>query len=61
MSNSGLGVKLRVEGLPEDVEAALRSIRMCFVVVEESQAYPNRNSKLVRVYVTVKSEPDQEK
>lgn len=45
-------VKIRLTGLPEDVEkiaAALRS-----VALEESRDYANRNSKFVRRYLTVK-------
>ena len=54
-------VKMRLEGLPQDVERALQSIRMCFHVLEESTPYPNRPpSKFVRVYVSVAADPPQE-
>lgn len=54
-------VKLRVEGLPEDVAATVAWLRACFVVVDESEVYPNRPpSKLVRQYVTIKAEPPPE-
>ena len=51
-------VKIRLEGLPEEVESALQWLRVCFVVLEESAPYPNRPpSKFVRMYVSVKAEP----
>ncbi len=46
-------VKIRLSGLPEDVEAAARVLRADFRVLEESADYPNRNSAFVRRYLTV--------
>lgn len=55
-------VKLRVEGLPEDVAATVQWLRASFVVVDESPAYPNRApSKLIRKYITIKAEPPPER
>lgn len=54
-------VKLRIEGLPEEVAATVAWLRASFVVLEESAPYPNRGaSKFVRVYVTIKSEAPPE-
>jgi len=50
-----LPVKMRLEGLPQDVETVARLLRETGCVVEESANYPNRGaSKFVRRYVTVK-------
>lgn len=48
-------VKIRLTGLPEDVEGAAALIRQVFIVLEESNDYPNRNSAFVRRYLTVNS------
>ena len=44
-------VKLRVEGLPEEVEEKLKVLRLKFRVLSESGQYKNRNSEYVRVYI----------
>jgi len=50
-----LPVKVRLEGLPADVETLAHLLRETGCVVEESPDYPNRGaSKFVRRYVTVK-------
>lgn len=50
-----LPIKIRLEGLPADVETFARLLRETGCVVEESPDYPNRGaSKFVRRYVTVK-------
>lgn len=50
-----LPVKLRLEGLPQDVATMAALLRETGCVVEESLDYPNRGvSKFVRRYVTVK-------
>ena len=46
-------VKLRVEGLPEEVEEKLKVFRLEFSVLLESGQYKNRNSEYVRVYIEV--------
>jgi hypothetical protein len=50
-----LPVKMRIEGLPRDVETVARLLRETGCVVEESPDYPNRGkSKFVRRYLTIK-------
>jgi len=50
-----LPVKMRLEGLPQDVETIARLLKETGCVVEESANYQNRGaSKFVRRYVTVK-------
>jgi hypothetical protein len=50
-----LPVKMRLEGLPKDVETIAKLLRETGCVVEESADYPNRGaSKFVRRYVAVK-------
>jgi hypothetical protein len=50
-----LPVKMRLEGLPQDVETIAVLLRETGCVVEESKDYPNRGaSKFVRRYITVK-------
>ncbi len=50
-----LPIKIRIEGLPADVETFASLLRETGCVVEESPDYPNRGaSKFVRRYVTVK-------
>ena len=51
-------VKLRVSGLPEDVEKLCLALRTLMYVLEESDDYPNRGkSQFVRRYLVVKPEP----
>ena len=45
-------VKIRLTGLPEDVEKIATALRA--VALEESKDYANRDSKFVRRYLTVK-------
>jgi len=48
-------VKVRLEGLPADVETFACLLRETNCVVEESPDYPNRGtSKFVRRYITVR-------
>lgn len=50
-----LPVKMRLEGLPADVETVAGLLRETGCLVEESDNYPNRGeSKFVRRYITVK-------
>ncbi len=47
-------IRVRVEGLPNDVHAVVAQLyHLPLRVVEESQDYPNRDSDKVRRYVTV--------
>lgn len=52
-------VRVRLNGLPEDVEKTAVALRVLMHVVEESADYPNRNSEFVRRYLTVIAEPPQ--
>ena len=55
-------VKLRISGLPEDVEKLCLALRTLMNVLEESDDYPNRgNSQFVRRYLVVKPEPSNQK
>jgi len=38
-------VKIRLEGLPDEVENLLVKVRKDFNILQESNQYPNRNSK----------------
>lgn len=46
-------VKIRLEGLPDEVENLLVKVRKDFNILQESNQYPNRNSKYIRVYLDV--------
>lgn len=48
-------IKIRLSGLPEDIEAVTREIRRQLDVLEESGSYANRQSKLIRRYLAVRS------
>lgn len=48
-------MKLRLHGLPEEVERAIARLAEVFTVVSVSGAYPDRPpSRLVRVYLDVR-------
>jgi hypothetical protein len=51
-------VKIRVQGLPEDVEKVVDILNRCLNVLEESSSYKNRNSEYVRKYLDVIGEKD---
>lgn len=53
-------VKIRLQGLPEDVEKTAVALRALMRVLEESADYQNRNSEFVRRYLTVMPEPPKE-
>jgi len=46
-------IKIRITGLPDDVDSFLNDLRELFTVVEESKAYKNANSQYVRKYIDV--------
>jgi len=55
-------VKLRIEGLPDEVARAARTVAEVFDVLDESADYPDRApSKLVRRYLQIqlRSRKDQ--
>lgn len=47
-------VKIRLQGLPEDIEKAIEGLKNCFQLLSVSDYYANRNSEYVRCYVEVK-------
>lgn len=49
-------VKIRLQGLPEDVEKALESLKNTFVIHSISEPYKNRDGEYVRIYID--AEPD---
>ncbi|WP_295209784.1 DUF3970 family protein [Ruminococcus sp.] len=50
-------VKVRIEGLPEEVEKFAEKLKKDgYVFLQESSNYPNRNSDNVRRYVDIKVE-----
>nr|WP_326173209.1 hypothetical protein [uncultured Ruminococcus sp.] len=50
-------VKVRIEGLPEEVEKFGEKLKKDgYVFLQESGNYPNRNSAYVRRYVDIKVE-----
>ena len=46
-------IKLRVEGLPEEVGPFCDAFERTGAVLERSREYPNRGSRRVRVYMDV--------
>lgn len=46
-------IKLRITGLPGDVNSFLDKVKELFSVTDESKSYPNSNSKFVRKYVNI--------
>ncbi|KAF6573823.1 DUF3970 family protein [Paenibacillus sp. SEL3] len=52
-------LKIRVEGIPEEIDQFLEHFEDYYRVLKRSKAYQNRNSEYVRVYVDVSSPNDQ--
>ena len=46
-------IKLRITGLPDDVDSFLDNLRELFSIAEESKPYKNTNSQYVRKYVDI--------
>lgn len=46
-------IKIRITGLPDDIESFLSCIRKHFFISKESKAYKDSNSKFSRKYVAV--------
>ena len=46
-------IKIRITGLPDDVDSFLSNLRKLFSVIDESKPYQNRNSKFVRRYADI--------
>lgn len=54
-------VKIRLQGLPDDVTKTAVALRALMRVLEESGNYPNKNSEFVRRYLTIIPEPPKDK
>ncbi|WP_445744859.1 DUF3970 family protein [Paenibacillus sp. FSL L8-0641] len=52
-------LKIRVEGIPEEIDQFLEHFEDYYRVLKRSKVYQNRNSEYVRVYVDVSSPNDQ--
>lgn len=49
-------IKIRLQGLPEEIERFIEDFKGKYEVLEVSEPYENRGeSKFVRVYVTIKT------
>ena len=47
-------IKVRLEGMPEELEDFLAGFRPAYKILNESSSYPNRGkSKYVRIYLDV--------
>ena len=44
-------VKLRLEGIPAEVDRTVESLRENFQLLQISKSYQNRNSEYVRIYI----------
>ena len=53
-------IKLRITGLPEELECFLIELRKQFFVSNESKAYKNSNSRYAREYVDVQKKGDKD-
>lgn len=53
-------VKIRLSGLPEDVNKMAAALRGLLLVLDESKDYPMRDSSFVRRYLVAKPEPPDE-
>lgn len=54
-------IKLRIQGLPEEVATSVEQVKKVFRVLELSTPYPNRNGEYVRVYADVEPKSDPAK
>ena len=46
-------LKIRITGLPGEVDSFLNLLRELFFVTEESKPYKNSNSRFVRTYIDI--------
>lgn len=46
-------IKIRITGLPDEVDSFLNLLRELFSITAESKPYQNSNSKYVRRYIDV--------
>lgn len=53
-------VKIRLRGLPDELEKAKEALRHNFNVLYESDTYPDRNSQYFRLYIEAQVKGDTE-
>lgn len=53
-------IKIRITGLPDDVDSFLNELRKLFSVMDESKPCKNSSSKFVRIYADVQEEKHNE-
>lgn len=53
-------IKIRITGLPDEVECFLKKLREHFFILNETKPCKNSNSKFVRKYVDVQEDKDDE-
>lgn len=46
-------IKIRITGLPDEMDCFLKKLRELFYVSVESKSYKNSNSKYVRRYIDI--------
>lgn len=54
-------IKIRITGLPDDVDSFLDDLKELFSVTDESKPYKNTNSQYVRKYVDLQEDKQDEK
>lgn len=52
-------IKLRIQGVPGDVDEFVESLERHYQFLSKSGHYQNRNSDYVRVYIDVDDETDE--
>lgn len=53
-------IKIRITGLPDDIQCFLNKLRKHFSVSNESKTYKNNNSKFQRIYVDLQEDNKNE-
>lgn len=53
-------IKIRITGLPDELECFLTELREHFLVSAETKEYGNSNSRYVRKYVDVQKKGDKD-
>ena len=52
-------IKIRITGLPGEVELSLGKLKRYFYILKESKPCKDRNSKYVRVYMDAETEVEK--
>lgn len=53
-------VKIRITGLPDEMDSFLKKFRERFLVTSESKPYKNSSSKFVRKYMDVEDDGNKQ-